>query len=44
MYYYNAKNAADDWLISPGINLKGGKTLLCENLNFVVYKLPIPNV
>lgn len=26
MYYYNAKNAADDWLISPGINLKGGKT------------------
>lgn len=26
MYYYNAKNTADDWLISPGINLKGGKT------------------
>ncbi|WP_148295476.1 choice-of-anchor J domain-containing protein [Prevotella dentasini] len=26
MYYYNAKNAANDWLISPGISLKGGKT------------------
>lgn len=33
MYYYNKTNAADDWLISPGLHLKGGKTY------FVNFKL-----
>ena len=26
MYVYNTKNQADDWLITPGLNLKAGKS------------------
>lgn len=26
LYYYSVNNTADDWLVSPGFNLKGGRT------------------